>query len=186
LEESRRALIEYYSSQTTAHVGYIVAIVIGGLTLVSRWDVFFPTDPARANLVISASFFAILSILFGFGVNIIGRTLYWSALTHSIINKVSCDLALPMENPPRTLVDEATKGLIVGARSSFLWAVAIHFSHTKLEYVAGVSAIGFAFMFLSFVTNFSPVVIYLVFLAMIFVLSFWRLWKIFKKKAKYR
>jgi hypothetical protein len=34
IEESRRTLLQYYNSQTMTHVGYLIALAIGSLTLI--------------------------------------------------------------------------------------------------------------------------------------------------------
>ena len=35
LLESRKALLHYYNSQTTTHAGFLITLVVGGLTLVA-------------------------------------------------------------------------------------------------------------------------------------------------------
>jgi len=80
LEPSRRALLEYYNSQTMTHGGYIIALVIGFLTLVSRWQ-----DFAKPQLV-WIFFLFMVSALVALGVYMVGRILLWGALAYEILN----------------------------------------------------------------------------------------------------
>jgi hypothetical protein len=80
VESSRRALLGYYNSQTMTHGGYIIALVIGILTLVSRWTEF--SEPLLARIV----FLFLISFLVSLGLYIVGRTLLWGALAYNVLD----------------------------------------------------------------------------------------------------
>jgi hypothetical protein len=80
VESSRRALLGYFNSQTMTHGGYIIALLIGILTLGSRWTEF--SEPLLARIV----FLFLNSFLVSLGLYIVGRTLLWGALAHNILD----------------------------------------------------------------------------------------------------
>jgi hypothetical protein len=80
IEDSRRSLLQYYNSQTMTHIGYLVVLIIGSLTLISRWDSFSNGFP------IWDLFLLILSIIAGLTVQITGRTLFYGNLAYEIMN----------------------------------------------------------------------------------------------------
>jgi predicted RNA-binding Zn-ribbon protein involved in translation (DUF1610 family) len=91
-EKLRSELLQTYSHETITHGGYIIALVIGALTLISRWRDF------EANLWI---LFLILSLMAGVGTYIAGRMLYWAFLSSHVltikINALSInDVKTPM------------------------------------------------------------------------------------------
>lgn len=79
IESSRKALLKFYSSQTMTHGGYIIALTVGFLTLVSRWDAFAETIGLRCM------FYLMFSLIMSIGIYITGRTLYWACLSHTIL-----------------------------------------------------------------------------------------------------
>lgn len=80
LERSRRALLTYYNSQTMTHGGYIIALVIGILTLISRWTTF------NENVLIWNIFLFMVSCLLIICAHVVGRALFWGALAYEILN----------------------------------------------------------------------------------------------------
>lgn len=80
LESCRRSLLQYYSSQNVTHAGYLIALIIGGLTLVSRWDTF------KGNWLTWDIFISLLSIVAGVGFYFLGRTISWATFEYEILN----------------------------------------------------------------------------------------------------
>ena len=76
LEEIRKTLLNQYHTYTTAHTGLIIAIIIGTLTLLSRWDIFF--DSSLSLLI----FYLIISFIVGLTFYITGRLSYWTSLSN--------------------------------------------------------------------------------------------------------
>jgi hypothetical protein len=62
-EESRRCLLNSYHSYVQTHAGYMIAITIGFLTIISNFDSFFKSGPVIATLSISTVF---LTFTWGF------------------------------------------------------------------------------------------------------------------------
>lgn len=87
VESCRRALLGYYNSQTMTHGGYIIALLIGILTLFSIQTEF--TEPLLARVV----FLFLFSSLVSLGFYIAGRTLLWGCLAYYILD------AQPSKNP---------------------------------------------------------------------------------------
>jgi hypothetical protein len=75
-EKHRRTLLEYYNSEAMTHGGYIIALTVGLFTLISRWDVF------RGDILLKATFYIIVS----FGVYLIGKLVYWSIMSHTLLH----------------------------------------------------------------------------------------------------
>jgi hypothetical protein len=84
-EETRRCLLNIAHSKNQTHAGYLIAIIIGALTIISRWDAFFSPPEQSVTPVTIAFFFIIGSIAF-VTVYMIKRTLYWNAYTSSVLN----------------------------------------------------------------------------------------------------
>ena len=82
VEENRRELLKYYSSQTLARTGYLITTAIGFFTLLYyRENIFIFSNTASGN----ALFAVALSLFTVFGMYLIFRVLYWSCLSHLII-----------------------------------------------------------------------------------------------------
>jgi len=62
------------------HGGYIIALAIGILTLISAWTTF------NQNPSVWKIFLLIISLLIILGGHIIGRTLFWGALAYEVLN----------------------------------------------------------------------------------------------------
>lgn len=73
-------LIETYRSESQTHSYYIIALMIGCLTLISRFDSFLTND-ASSSLSTKLVFYFFLSAISGLTVYFIGRLSYWSALS---------------------------------------------------------------------------------------------------------
>ena len=81
----KKTLIDQYHSQLMAHAGYIIALIIGSLTIISRADIFF-------NFVAFGilSMFALVSFIGGLIFYFTSRLFYWSCLenlTFSVTEK---------------------------------------------------------------------------------------------------
>jgi len=61
------------------HGGYIIAVVIGFLTLTSQWKAF------AGNFIILYVFFFIISSLVGLGISLVGRTMWWGYLSDGVL-----------------------------------------------------------------------------------------------------
>jgi hypothetical protein len=75
-ERLRAILIDQYHSQIMAHAGYILALIIGSLTLISRFDIFIDR-----GLIGVLTLLLMLSAVVGLGVYFSGRLFYWNCLT---------------------------------------------------------------------------------------------------------
>ncbi len=85
-EKTRKCLLNQYHSNALTHSGYIIAIVIGTLTLISRWDAFFPNQnnlnlPAYFGIV----FYALIDIIVALSFYVVKRLLYWTALSSCVL-----------------------------------------------------------------------------------------------------
>jgi hypothetical protein len=71
------------------HAGYLIALTIGGLTLISRWDAF------KVGWLTWDIFIFLLSLIAGVGVYLLGRTIQWASLEYEILNspKVTTEYA---------------------------------------------------------------------------------------------
>jgi hypothetical protein len=77
----RKTLIDQYHSQILTHVGYVLALLVGTLTIISRWDSFFGKGSILENI-----FFLIISCMAGLGLFFIGRLWYWSYLSSGVLS----------------------------------------------------------------------------------------------------
>jgi hypothetical protein len=85
-EKARYSLMESYNSKILSHVGYLVAIIIGSLTLISRWDAFFFNNPLNPSVIFSRLFFDIVLIgIFSVTTYIVIRTFFWTSFTHYVL-----------------------------------------------------------------------------------------------------
>jgi hypothetical protein len=79
IEETRRSLVNKAHSKNQTHAGYLIAFVIGSLTIISRWDIFFDSSQESSISITGLLFFviigAIASIIFYF----IQRACYWTS-----------------------------------------------------------------------------------------------------------
>lgn len=117
-EANRRALLRYYNSQTMTHGGYLIALVIGIITMLSRWTTF--ADDHRMWLL----FIFILSLLLALGVNVSGRTFFWGNLSSEIImTKVDVETTI-------SKLHRKTSERVVETH----WLTS-HFSRTKINYI---------------------------------------------------
>ena len=73
-ESIRKTLLNQYHSQNITHSGFIIAVIIGVLTVISRADIFFK-EPLTITL-----FFALLGSASGFCFYLYGRIRYWNNL----------------------------------------------------------------------------------------------------------
>lgn len=76
LEDIRKTLLNQYHSYSTSHTGLIIAVIIGSLTLLSRWDIFFKSG---FTIII---FYIMLSFIVGLSFYILGRLSYWTSLSN--------------------------------------------------------------------------------------------------------
>ena len=77
LEKFRETLLQQYHSQNVTHAGFVIAVIIGTLTLISRWDSFF--GKGQLPLMI---FYAIVSLIVGLSFYFVGRLSYWISLSN--------------------------------------------------------------------------------------------------------
>jgi hypothetical protein len=78
-EDIRKTLLNQYHSHVTTHTGLIIAIIIGSLTLLSRWDSFF--KDATPIFVFLLTFSFIVGLTF----YVLGRLSYWASISNSIL-----------------------------------------------------------------------------------------------------
>jgi hypothetical protein len=79
IEPSRRALLQYFNTQTMTHGGYIIALVIGSTTLISNWRAF------SSSLGIWRFFLLLNSLLIVASLFVLLRTLFWGYLASGVI-----------------------------------------------------------------------------------------------------
>jgi len=80
IEPSRRALLQYFNTQTMTHGGYIIALFIGFTTLVSRWREFNSSFGMWSFFLLLNSFLPVIVVY------ILLRTLYWGLLASIVIH----------------------------------------------------------------------------------------------------
>jgi len=136
IEASRRALLSYYNSQTMAHGGYIIALVVGILTVVSRWEMFTESLVMRIWLV------SALSLLSALGVYIIGRTLWYGAVTGGII-RAELDIDMSKGTVMNQLHEKATECARHDRKM-----IGRYFSHLNLKLMIGVFIYSLGLFFL--------------------------------------
>jgi hypothetical protein len=89
-EETRRCLLNIAHSKNQTHAGYLIAVVIGALTLISRWDIFL--NPTQKLLVLTTIiFFILVSTMTAGTAYLIQRTFYWTTYGTSVLNMSSSD-----------------------------------------------------------------------------------------------
>lgn len=87
-EESRRALLSYYNSQTMTHGGYMIALTLGFLTLISRWKNFVGRGKKWWKIAISCRwmiFILIISLVLASGVYLALRLFHWGYLASNVL-----------------------------------------------------------------------------------------------------
>ena len=115
-ENSRGYLLSYYNTQTMTHGGYIIALVIGALTLISRWQKF---AEGKGKEILSKRVFIrcrwiififVISSIIALGVYMIGRTLWWGALASKVMNTKVDENNIDVNNiDKRTIMHELHK-----------------------------------------------------------------------------
>ena len=79
IEEARRNLVNKAHSKNQTHAGYLIGFIIGSLTLISRWDIFFESSQ-KPNVSINGHlFFAIFSVIAALAVYFMQRACYWTS-----------------------------------------------------------------------------------------------------------
>ena len=86
IDEDRRTLLKIYHSQVQTHAGYLIAVIIGFLTLVSRWSDFLKYQ----NTTII--FYGLLSVIMAVSFFIIARISYWTMYGNTILRIAEADI----------------------------------------------------------------------------------------------
>jgi hypothetical protein len=79
-ERNRETLLNQYHSENIPHSGFVIALIIGVFILVANYKDFF-NDGAFAILI----FYLIFSMAISLGFYIIGRLIYWTELSNSVL-----------------------------------------------------------------------------------------------------
>jgi hypothetical protein len=83
LDALRVALMQSYNSQTITHAGYIIALTVGLLTIISRWSdlqtYFQPGTYRKITLLL------ILSCVFGLILYFSFRVIFWATLSDQVM-----------------------------------------------------------------------------------------------------
>jgi len=79
VEETRRALLNYYNSQTMTHGGYMIALAVGFTTLISRWTKFKDSNWAWFIIIL------LVSLIITSGFYILMRTRLYGYLANSVM-----------------------------------------------------------------------------------------------------
>jgi hypothetical protein len=82
-EKNRRILLQNYNSNIQTHAGYLIAIIIGSLTVISQSETFLNNGlPSRL------AFYVLLDLIFILSFYVVGRMLYWTFLSSGVIDMV--------------------------------------------------------------------------------------------------
>lgn len=79
-ENLRKTLLDQYHSQTIMHAGYILALTVGMLTIISNFNAFF-----ERGLLTIIIFFIIFGFVVGVGFFFSCRLFYWTYLANGIL-----------------------------------------------------------------------------------------------------
>ena len=77
-EAIRGRLLKSYDSRTITHGGYIIALMVGFLTLVSRWEAF--AEMPKIFLL-----YFLTSLVISLGVYLVSRIMFWSLLAYETL-----------------------------------------------------------------------------------------------------
>lgn len=77
-ERDRHTLLDLYHSDIQNHVGYLLAITIGSLTLMSRWDVFFSSPQRPVSPWVGLLFDVMLSVILALSSYVVARMIRWT------------------------------------------------------------------------------------------------------------
>jgi hypothetical protein len=84
IEADRRTLLKLYHSNTQTHAGYLIAIIIGFLTLISKWKDFVKTDFTSIQFALTTIiFYGFVGLLLGLGVFTVSRIYYWTSFANT-------------------------------------------------------------------------------------------------------
>jgi len=109
-ERSRATLLQTYSHQTITHGGYVIALIIGALTMISRWN-DFSSNPLP--------FFIVLALVLGFGIYASSRAVFWAYLTgETSVVKIS---DLMYDDPLNTPIGRLQSEVLARFRNSSSW-----------------------------------------------------------------
>jgi len=76
-EETRRCLLNLYNSNIQTHAGYIIAIIIGVLALISNVETFLK------NPILAVIFWILIAMCIGLPIYMIGRISFWTYYSSS-------------------------------------------------------------------------------------------------------
>jgi polyferredoxin len=82
-ENIRKTLLDQYHLQNVTHSGYILALIVGTLTVISNFNMFF--DKGLLDIII---FFVVLSLVLGSGVFFVGRLCFWTFISSLALSLV--------------------------------------------------------------------------------------------------
>lgn len=83
-ENVRIALLRHYNAKCITHAGYVIGLLIGLATVISRWETF------EITLIV---FFSVVSIVLSFALLYASyRTIYWSKFASEVIYASEKDL----------------------------------------------------------------------------------------------
>lgn len=82
----RKTLLDQYHSGILTHAGYIIALIVGALTLISKWDIFFSN-----GVWVQYAFFLIISFIVSAGFFFTSRLFYWSYLNSGVLSLTQSD-----------------------------------------------------------------------------------------------
>ena len=88
-EKNRKILLQNCNSSIQTHAGYLLAVIIGSLTLVSQWKSFF-----NNGYMPRIAFYVLLDLIFVVSFYVVGRMLYWTFLSGSIMDMVYSNFAI--------------------------------------------------------------------------------------------
>jgi hypothetical protein len=96
-ENLRTALMNSYNSQIIAHAGYIIALTVGLLSIISRWDELW--GYFRERKIKKWLFAVFLSAIIGFIWYFFLRVVYWATLSDQVMLVSFSDLHISEQSP---------------------------------------------------------------------------------------
>ena len=86
-----------YNSQTITHAGYIIALTVGLLTIISRWNdlwTYFSESPSK-EVILLLILSAILGLIWYFSL----RVIYWATLSDQVMLVFASEIRINAESP---------------------------------------------------------------------------------------
>ena len=104
-ENFRKLILDQFHSQVLTHAGYILALTVGALTIISQYYSFFSNGSAATIFI----FFLIMSLITGYGFYLICRLFYWNCLVQITLTVTQKEFANYKEDENHKDENEVSK-----------------------------------------------------------------------------